>query len=92
MLNIQELVLPYLGESEKQQTGRKATIIFMYPGIKPGRDCIALFRRISTNHLKLTPSEIKISNLVKQGKTSKEIASLMSLSDKTIEIPQTQYP
>jgi len=33
----------------------------------------------------LTPAEIQISNLIKQGKTTKEIADLLNLSDRTIE-------
>ncbi|MGB2929398.1 MAG: helix-turn-helix transcriptional regulator, partial [Desulfobacterales bacterium] len=37
------------------------------------------------NHLKLTPSEIQIANLVKQGMTSKQIAKMFNLSRRTIE-------
>jgi len=35
--------------------------------------------------LNLTPSEIQISNLIRQGKTTKEIADLFNLSGKTID-------
>ena len=35
--------------------------------------------------LKLTPSEIKLANFIKDGRTTKEIAALMNLSENTIK-------
>ena len=35
--------------------------------------------------LRLTPSEVEIANLIREGKTNKEIAEILSLSVKTIE-------
>lgn len=37
------------------------------------------------NTMNLTPSELNIANLVRQGKSSKEIANLLNLSDNTIK-------
>jgi len=42
-------------------------------------------RTLSSKFIKLTPAEIQVANLVKLGKTSKEIAALRNLSFKTIE-------
>ncbi len=42
-------------------------------------------RIISSSYLGLTPAEIQIVNLVKVGKTTKEIAQFLGLSHKTIE-------
>ena len=39
---------------------------------------------------KLTPKEIRIANLIKQGKTNKEIAEIMGLSVRTIEFHRTK--
>ena len=44
-----------------------------------------LARSLSSKYLKLTPSEIQVANLVKQGNTSKEIANLLNLSTQTID-------
>ncbi len=50
------------------------------------KDIVSPFARgISTEFLKLTPTEIQVANLIREGKTTKEIANLMTLSAKTIE-------
>jgi DNA-binding CsgD family transcriptional regulator len=41
-------------------------------------------RRLSTSYIQLTSMEIQIANMIRYGKTTKEIADVLSLSDKTI--------
>jgi len=85
LLNVKELVAPYLeklkksGMDEKQKT---------YVDILESNlnDIISPFsQNISSTLYHLTPSEIQVANLIKMGRTSKDIAELLNVSHRTIE-------
>lgn len=78
--NVDRLVLPYLEQllhgrlSEKQQT--LAAVIDANL-----RDIISPFlHNLSAVNMLLTPQEIEVANLVRSGRTSKEIADLLGIS------------
>lgn len=85
LLNVRELVLPYV-ERMRQTTlddRQKGYLDIMASTLD---DIVSPFlHRLSLEFLNLTPSEIQVANLVKHGKTSKEIALILNLSEKTIE-------
>ncbi len=85
LFNIRELVLPYL---DKMKRGTKDEGILTYISIIEAnlKDLFAPFEQIMPDtFLSLSPREIKITNLVKLGKTTKDISKIMNLSPRTIE-------
>lgn len=85
LFNVQELVLPYL---EKLNTSglkewQKAYVDIIGSNLN---DIVSPFLHdLSTKFLKLTHTEIHIANFIKHGKTTKEIAQLLNLSEKTVQ-------
>ncbi len=84
--SLNKLVMPYI------KTMRKGTV--------KGNDLICLniiesnlqdiaspfMHRLATEFLNFTPRELQVANLIKEGKTTKEIAEFMNISLPTVEI------
>jgi len=85
LFNLKELVTPYL-EKLKQSKLDDRQKTFMEIIESNLDDIVSPFvRGLSPKYLRLTPQEIQIANLVKQGKTTKSIAELLTLSPRTVE-------
>jgi len=85
LVNVQELVVTYLEKLKKSglDDRQKTYVDIIESNLN---DIVSPFvRGLSNKYLSLTPTEIQTANLVKQGKTSKEIAKLVNLSARTIE-------
>ncbi len=85
LFNVKELVIPYLEKLKKSPLNFKQTA---YLNILESNlnDIISPFSRtLSAKYLGFTHTEILVANLIKEGKTSKEIAEMMHLSTRTIE-------
>jgi PAS domain S-box-containing protein len=84
ILNVKELVLPYLDRLLLQCSDyvQRETLKVIRSNLV---DIISPFgRALSLGFSKLTHKEIQIANLIKEGRTSKEIAGLLHLSERTI--------
>jgi len=85
LFNVRELVAPYVEKLKKsglddKQKGYTNILESNLDGITA-----PFSQRLSSRYLKLTPTEIQVANLIKHGKTTKEIAEFLNLSSQTIE-------
>ena len=85
LFNVRELVLPYLVRMKDSglDTSQNAYIDILESNLN---DIISPFSRtLSLKYASLTPTEIQVANLIKQGKSTKDIANSFHISSKTIE-------
>ncbi len=85
LYNFKELIEPYLMQlKECNLNKRQAGLVnILEPNLK---EIISPFiSKISQIHLDFTPTEIKVANFVKQGRTSKEIANFLGISTRTVD-------
>lgn len=87
--NVKQLVMPYF---EKLNNGRVSERQAAYLEIiQTNLDHIlsSFAHNFSSLYYNLTPQQIEIANLIKLGKTNKQIASIIGLSIKTVEFHKT---
>ena len=85
LCNVRELVLPYVERLRKAELTSQCAA---YVNILESNlnDIISPFAlKLSSKLLGLTPTEIQVANLIKEGKTTKDIAVMLNLSPRTVE-------
>lgn len=86
VLNVKELVLPFLEDLKKSRLNDEQAALGEV--IEDNlRDILSPFvRTLSSRFYHLTPTEIRIANMIKQGRSSKAIARQLNLSPRTVDI------
>jgi PAS domain S-box-containing protein len=85
LTNFNQLVIPYLGKIKRRSSDAK---LKAYADILESNlnEIVSPFARsLSSKFLRLSPAELEVSSLVRQGKNTKEIAEIMNLAESTID-------
>jgi PAS domain S-box-containing protein len=85
LANLKQLVLPYIEKMKKSRLDEKdmSYVTILESNLK---DIASPFsQQLSSKYLNLTPKEIQIANLIREGRTTKEIAELLNASPGTID-------
>jgi len=84
LTNVKELVLPYVEKlKEVPLKPRNKTVVEIIENHL--KDIISpLLQKFSNAQIILTPQEIKVVTLIKDGKSSKEIANILNISETTV--------
>jgi PAS domain S-box-containing protein len=85
LTNVKELIEPYFEKMKKTKLDdqQRALLSIMESNIQ---EIVSPFtRKMSLKYLNLTPTEIRIANLIRHGSSTKKIAELMNVSPRTIE-------
>jgi PAS domain S-box-containing protein len=84
LTNIRELVLPSLKNLKNSHLNEIQLSHLDVLELNLKDVASPFLHHLTMSHLKFTPSEIQIANLIKQGKSTKDIAAYLNLSPKTI--------
>ncbi|MBW2646683.1 MAG: PAS domain-containing protein [Deltaproteobacteria bacterium] len=83
--NVKQRVLPYVEKAKNSCTDPKQIACLDIVKTNLTNIISSFSRTLSSKYLSLTPAEIEIANLVKQNKTTKEVAEMLTLSSRTVE-------
>lgn len=84
-VNIDQMVIPYVEKlrSTDLDSTQKTVVDILSTSI--GEVTSSFSHTLSTKFRSLTPKEIQVANLIKQGQTTREIARMLNISKRTID-------
>ena len=85
LFTIREMIHPWIDKLKGTRLGHRQMAYLEVVENNLSTIARPLVQTAPSYQLQLTPSELEITNLIREGKTNKEIADILSLSVKTIE-------
>ncbi len=85
MFNIKELIIPYIEKIRELGPGKQELSYLEILENNLMEITSAFTKRMAVELHRLTPSELQVANLIRQGNRSKQIASKLNLSVRTVE-------
>lgn len=85
LFNTKDLILPYVDKLKKSVLDERQKVYLSIIASNLDEIISPLSHKMTSAYLSFTPAEIQVANLVKQGRTTKEIAKVLNLSTRTIE-------
>ena len=84
LTNIKQLVLPYVEKIKRTRLNDEQSALMELIEGNLNNIISPFLKKISSQYIGLSPKELQISSLIKEGKTHKEIASILNVSKNTI--------
>jgi ATP/maltotriose-dependent transcriptional regulator MalT len=85
LLNVKEMILPYIEKIKKTDLDERQETLLSIIETNIDEIISPFSRGLSLHFLALTPTEIQIANLIKIGKSSKQIAEILKKSPRTVD-------
>jgi PAS domain S-box-containing protein len=85
LANVKQLAMPYIERLKKSRLKDKEADHVNILELNLLNIISPFSNKLSSKYIKLTPKEIQIANLIKEGKTSKDTAELLNISPGTVE-------
>lgn len=86
MTNIKELVFPYLDELDLELVNRTSHVYVNIIRKKIEEVTSTFARQLTSKLIGLTPRELQVAELIKQGRSNKDIARLLHISPGTADV------
>jgi len=85
LANVKKLVLPYLEKLKEPRLDSSQRVLIEIIEAHLNDIVSPFLRNLSSAYLSLTPREIEMATLVKEGKTTKEINRLLNISTTAVD-------
>lgn len=89
LINTKKLVLPHLDKIKATKLSPRQSVYLQELESNLKEIVSPFLKNLTNQYSDLTPTEIKVASLIREGRTSKEIADFMTLSENTIETHRT---